>query len=244
MQLAKNFSSFRIISHTSSMVLIFLILTSSSVAFAHAGHKNFFQGMAGTPEEIKVDGEVVKKLQIEVKTVAKQKIDFKAYLLGKNATREISQQQVNLSNNSPRSTKENKLETTAETVLVIPSIAAIESGGKHIVYVQNGDKYRPVEVKLGRKEGNLIEVTSGISEGDRVVTKGSLILYAQSLRGNSEDDFHTHTWLDSLRESSRKRKLAILAGGAIAFLSLVIISQIKPQINISKSELETTLKDY
>lgn len=244
MQLAKNFSSFRIISHTSSMVLIFLILTSSSVAFAHAGHKNFFQGMAGTPEEIKVDGEVVKKLQIEVKTVAKQKIDFKAYLLGKNATREISQQQVNLSNNSPRSTKENKLETTAETVLVIPSIAAIESGGKQLVYVQNGDKYRPVEVKLGRKEGNLIEVTSGISEGDRVVTKGSLILYAQSLRGNSEDDFHTHTWLDSLRESSRKRKLAILAGGAIAFLSLVIISQIKPQINISKSELETTLKDY
>ncbi|WP_432811820.1 efflux RND transporter periplasmic adaptor subunit, partial [Pantanalinema sp. GBBB05] len=75
---------------------------------------------------------------------------------------------------------------TAQTpvaVLTIPESALIKTNdNKTIVFVQNGNAFQPVEVTLGRESGDLIEIKSGLFDGDRVVTQRATQLYAQSLR--------------------------------------------------------------
>jgi cobalt-zinc-cadmium efflux system membrane fusion protein len=57
-----------------------------------------------------------------------------------------------------------------------------------LVYIQNGNAFQPVEVKLGQTSGDLVEVKSGLFEGDKIVTQRAPQLYAQSLRGGSTKD--------------------------------------------------------
>jgi cobalt-zinc-cadmium efflux system membrane fusion protein len=77
-------------------------------------------------------------------------------------------------------------EKTPTAVLVIPSTAVVEANGKQLVYVENGESYQPVEVILGQKSGNFIEVKTGLFDGDRIVNQGAMQLYAQSLRGEKK----------------------------------------------------------
>lgn len=71
---------------------------------------------------------------------------------------------------------------TPEPVVMIPQSALVEANGRQLVFVQNGNTFQPVEVVLGRQAGNVVEVKSGLFEGDRIVTQRANLLYAQSLR--------------------------------------------------------------
>lgn len=75
-----------------------------------------------------------------------------------------------------------------EPVVVIPQSALVEANGQQLVFVQNGNMFQPVEVVLGRQAGNLVEVKSGLFEGDRIVTQRANQLYAQSLRGGGASE--------------------------------------------------------
>jgi cobalt-zinc-cadmium efflux system membrane fusion protein len=63
----------------------------------------------------------------------------------------------------------------------------VEANGKKLVYVQNGNAFQPVEVTLGQTSGDMVEVKTGLFEGDLVVTQRAPQLYAQSLRGGSAE---------------------------------------------------------
>jgi cobalt-zinc-cadmium efflux system membrane fusion protein len=78
-------------------------------------------------------------------------------------------------------------ERTPEPVLVIPQSALVEANGQQLVFVQNGNSFQPVDVTLGKRAGNWVEVQNGLFEGDRVVTQRANQLYAQSLRGGSAE---------------------------------------------------------
>lgn len=71
-------------------------------------------------------------------------------------------------------------------VLAIPTAAVVDANGKKIVYVQNGTAFESAEVTLGQTSGDVVEVKSGLFEGDRIVTQRAPQLYAQSLRGGSK----------------------------------------------------------
>lgn len=75
---------------------------------------------------------------------------------------------------------------TPAAVLAIPKTAIVEANGKQLVYIQNGQNFEPTDVVLGRAAGDVVEVKSGLFEGDQVVTQGAPMLYAQSLRGGSK----------------------------------------------------------
>lgn len=75
---------------------------------------------------------------------------------------------------------------TVNPVLSIPANAVVNMNGKNLVYVQNGEDFAPVEVTLGEKFNQKIEVKKGLFEGDKVVVQGALQLYAQSLRGGTQ----------------------------------------------------------
>ncbi len=75
---------------------------------------------------------------------------------------------------------------TATNILAIPVSAVVEANGKQLVYVKNGDAFQAVEVALGQTSGDLVEIKSGLFEGDLIVTQRAPQLYAQSLRGGSK----------------------------------------------------------
>ncbi|MDZ8090952.1 MAG: efflux RND transporter periplasmic adaptor subunit [Nostoc sp. DedQUE05] len=74
--------------------------------------------------------------------------------------------------------------------LVIPASAVVDANNKKLVYVQNGNAFQSVEVELGQISGDLIEIKSGLFEGDSVVTQRAPQLYAQSLKGGSKEENH------------------------------------------------------
>ncbi len=71
-------------------------------------------------------------------------------------------------------------------VFAIPQSAVVETNDKKtVVFVQNGNAYQPAEVTLGQTSGDLVEIKSGLFDGDMVVVQRATQLYAQSLRGGA-----------------------------------------------------------
>ena len=69
---------------------------------------------------------------------------------------------------------------TAGSAVKVPVTALVDADGKKIAFVQYENFYEPVEVTTGATEGELIAVTKGLSVGEKLVTQGSLSLYAES----------------------------------------------------------------
>ncbi|QLE46125.1 efflux RND transporter periplasmic adaptor subunit (plasmid) [Nostoc sp. C052] len=80
---------------------------------------------------------------------------------------------------------------TSSAISAIPTSAVVDANGKKVVYVQNGNAYQTVEVTLGQTSGDMVEVKSGLFEGDMIVTQRAPQLYAQSLRGGTKPTTET-----------------------------------------------------
>ena len=73
------------------------------------------------------------------------------------------------------------VELAAPAVLTVPRSAVIETGPQAVVYVdQGGGAYQHTPVKTGRSGDTLVEVLSGLQEGDKVVTNGNLLIDGQA----------------------------------------------------------------
>jgi Cu(I)/Ag(I) efflux system membrane fusion protein len=69
----------------------------------------------------------------------------------------------------------------AAPVLLVPQEAVIATGKRNVVIVANeGNRFEPVEVTLGRPSGNDVEVKSGVAEGQRVVTSGQFLIDSEA----------------------------------------------------------------
>ena len=78
---------------------------------------------------------------------------------------------------------------TPAAVLAIPKSAIVETNDKKkIVFVQNGKSFQSTDVTLGRESGEMIEITNGLLDGDRIVTQRAPQLYTQSLRGETKPE--------------------------------------------------------
>jgi cobalt-zinc-cadmium efflux system membrane fusion protein len=73
------------------------------------------------------------------------------------------------------------------SVIAVPESAIVEADRKNLVYVENGNAYTAIEVTIGKTYGDLVEVKTGLFAGDIVVTRRAPQLYAQSLKGDSQD---------------------------------------------------------
>lgn len=70
-------------------------------------------------------------------------------------------------------------------VLVVPVTAVLDSGVRKLVYVEkSAGQFVPVEIVTGPRTDDSYPVLSGLSEGDKVVTRGSFLLDSQfQIRG-------------------------------------------------------------
>lgn len=74
------------------------------------------------------------------------------------------------------------LSELAPSVLLVPNMAILRSGERNTVFVAlEGGNFEPRAVTLGlQAENDTYQVTSGLSEGDRVVTSGQFLLDSES----------------------------------------------------------------
>jgi len=110
-------------------------------------------------------------------------------------------------------------EKGADAPLVIPASAPLFTGRRAIVYVEvpseSGGSYQARTVRLGPRLGNMYPVVAGLSEGERIVTRGAFALDADlQIRGgesmmSTADDLQRGMWDDVIHlERAELRQLA------------------------------------
>lgn len=72
-----------------------------------------------------------------------------------------------------------ELQPEDKMVLACPKSAIQEHDGKSIVFVAKQDGFEKRIVHLGAKGKNFVEIISGLSKGENIVTKGSLMLKSE-----------------------------------------------------------------
>lgn len=73
-----------------------------------------------------------------------------------------------------------ELVATGPGLLVVPVSAVLDSGTRRIVYVEKSrGLFEPREVVIGPRAGGFFPVYQGLSEGERVVTRGGFLLDSQ-----------------------------------------------------------------
>ena len=73
-----------------------------------------------------------------------------------------------------------------DQAIVIPESAVIDLDGQSSVFVQQDGGYRPAPVMTGERTGNMVEVKSGVEEGDDVVVAGVFTLKSELLLEGEE----------------------------------------------------------
>jgi membrane fusion protein, heavy metal efflux system len=77
--------------------------------------------------------------------------------------------------------------------LAVPGSAVIEDGGRDVVYVQvGGELFARRPVALGIRDGELLEVLSGLEAGERVVSLGAYLVRLAAVGGDEIGHGHTH----------------------------------------------------
>lgn len=76
---------------------------------------------------------------------------------------------------------------------VVPLTAVVDDAGRPIVFVQlSGETFERRPVTLGAREGDRVQVVSGLRAGDRVVTRGAHLVRLASLSSSVPAHGHAH----------------------------------------------------
>ena len=89
-------------------------------------------------------------------------------------------------------TVELALPADAPPVLAVPEDALQDIDGKKVLFAmtEKGDEFEPRKVEPGRAAGGMVEIVSGLKEGERYAVKGSFILKSELKKGELEGDAH------------------------------------------------------
>ena len=80
-----------------------------------------------------------------------------------------------------------------DNVITLPLTALTEEQGVNFVYIQVDDEgYMKREVKLGPTDGELVEILSGLTPGENVVTEGAIHVKLASAKAAIPAHNHNH----------------------------------------------------
>ena len=70
---------------------------------------------------------------------------------------------------------------TSPSQLTVPAEAVLDAGERKTVFIDRGDGYfEPRQIRTGERNGDRIQVLSGLSGGERVVTSGNFLIDSES----------------------------------------------------------------
>jgi len=79
----------------------------------------------------------------------------------------------------------------AAPVLVLPEETVQDLDGSKVVFIaENENEFAARQVQIGRAAGGLVEILSGLKEGERYAVKGAFILKSEIKKGELVDDHH------------------------------------------------------
>jgi membrane fusion protein, heavy metal efflux system len=134
----------------------------------------------GQPIELQVDSFPDKVFRGRLDYVANQ-VDADTRTLAVRA--EVTNEDLLL---KPKMFARMKIIVDKDSVLAIPTAAVQDTRNSKVVYVPIGNNsFEERLVKLGEQSGDYTEILEGLRPGDRVVTKGSFDLRANSVRMHS-----------------------------------------------------------
>ena len=85
-------------------------------------------------------------------------------------------------------TVELALPADAPPVLAVPEDALQDLDGKKVVFVaENEAEFAARQVQTGRAAGGMVEIVSGLKEGERYAVKGAFILKCGSQKKGEHD---------------------------------------------------------
>lgn len=77
--------------------------------------------------------------------------------------------------------------------LAVPRDAVLDSGSRQIIFVDKGNGYfEPRQVKTGLRTDSYVEILSGISEGEKIVTSGNFLIDSESRLKSVVPQEHKH----------------------------------------------------
>jgi membrane fusion protein, cation efflux system len=124
------------------------------------------------------------------------------------ATGGVQKVQVNAATDQTLGIEVKPIEPASDgsSAVMIPVTAVVDADGKQLFFVQYQNFYEPVPVSTGDTKGDLIEVTQGLSVGEKLVTQGSLSLYAESRKTKTASAPEASP--NNIPDTSRKTKTA------------------------------------
>src|SRR5690606_1329697 len=82
---------------------------------------------------------------------------------------------------------------SAGDVITLPVDAVIRDGkGMHVWLEESPGKFVPQMVKTGQENADMVEITDGLSEGDKVVVTGAYLLYSEYILKKGADPMAGH----------------------------------------------------
>lgn len=76
-----------------------------------------------------------------------------------------------------------------QEVLAAPGEAVIEMQGERVVFVALGDGlFEKRQVQTGRQQNGMIEITGGLKQDDRVVTRGAFLIKSEFLKSTLSEE--------------------------------------------------------
>ena len=82
---------------------------------------------------------------------------------------------------------------SVKEALTIPVTALLEDYGKYSVFVQTaGESFEKRAIKIGISDGMMVEINTGLKEGERVVTVGAYQVKMASMSGEVPAHGHSH----------------------------------------------------
>jgi membrane fusion protein, heavy metal efflux system len=82
---------------------------------------------------------------------------------------------------------------TVKDAVAVPANAVIRDNGISVAYVMvGGEEFERRELELGIKDGEWLEVLSGLEQGDRIVTRGAYLVKLASAGGDTFGHGHVH----------------------------------------------------
>jgi Cu(I)/Ag(I) efflux system membrane fusion protein len=70
---------------------------------------------------------------------------------------------------------------SGEPVVTVPDSAVIDTGDRQVVILDKGEgRFEPLDVKIGARGEDMVEIMDGVAEGDRVVASANFLIDAES----------------------------------------------------------------
>ena len=77
--------------------------------------------------------------------------------------------------------------------LTVPGSALVDDGGRPVVFVQvAGESFARKAVEVGRQQGEMVEILSGVKARDRIVTKGAYLIRLSAMSSQIPAHGHVH----------------------------------------------------